>query len=100
MSNAIGAVLGLLLFFGFEVLALLTLLLSAIFGRSSRAFVVFGFVAVLLMLPECLILAWGAGVGSATSGQQAGYSVLLWAIGVFILALFCYAIVGLRKCHD
>jgi len=88
---------GLMLFFGFELAALLILLFAGIFARRQLSFVLAGVFSVMLMLLQCIILIWAAGAASATSGQQSGYSVLRWCVAVFVVALSIYGVRAFKR---
>jgi hypothetical protein len=100
MNEVEGAIAGLLLFVGVEFLALVILMLSAVFARKSGSLLFWGMIAVLLMVGEYVILSWAAGVGSSTSGDQTAYSVLAWAVLVFAASLGIYTIVAFWKCRE
>jgi hypothetical protein len=95
-----GAIGGILLFFGLGLAALLILLLSARFARSVLAVVSWGLIAIVLMVLECMLLTYLAGIGSATSGSQAGYRIVTIAFALFAISVplyFAFALGRVRK---
>ena len=95
-----GAVLGVFLFLILGLAGPIILLLSFLYSRSWAAVISCGVVACVIMVLECLLIDWLAGIGSATGGGQAAYGVLLVAICYFGLCLLFYftgAIIKLRK---
>src|SRR5215210_1126996 len=94
-------ILGLLLFFGLGLLGLTTLILSAIYSRSTIAVIVWGVIASILLVLECVFMIWLAGIGAATSGSSGGMTGIVFLISV--LSLFIYfpaAILRIRKAQD
>ncbi len=90
-------ILGLMLFFGLGLAALVVLTLSAIYSRSVAAIILWGLVAIGLMVLECALLTFTAGVGSATSGLQSGYRILRIVFFVFSVSLAIYFTVAFGR---
>lgn len=88
---------GILLFFGFGLLALIILALSAFCSRTITAVVSWAVVAIALMVLQCMLLTYFAGIGSATSGSQDGYRIVTIALGVFAVSLPLYFLVALGR---
>jgi hypothetical protein len=86
--------MGILIFFGLELIGVGILITSALFAKSQIAIVIWGIVAAILMALECIFLNLMAGVGSATSGQQTGYAFTHYMIAVSALALVIYFVVA------
>ena len=84
------ALAGFLMFFGLGLAGLLVLFLSARYARSELAVVVWGVIAAVLMVLECLVLNALAGLASATSTSQHGYRILSVAVVVFALSQIAY----------
>ncbi len=89
-----------IIFFGLGFIGLVILFLSACYSRSRLAFLLGGAVAAILMVLQCLLLNFAAGVDSATSGRQGGYSLFGGAILVFIVSLVIYFFVALARIID
>lgn len=90
-------ILGLLVFFGLGLLALLILTLSAIWSRSVTAVLIWGVIAIGLMGLECMLLIGAAGIASATSGSQHGYNYFTGALVVFLVSLVLYFSLALGR---
>ncbi len=76
--------------YGLEVAALVVLLISAVFARWLAAVVLGGLLATGLMVAQIALWVLMAGVGSATSGSQHGYSISLGFAVVSVIALALY----------
>ena len=79
--------IGLICFFGLGLLGLGILLFSIACSRSRTAVVIWGIVAAIPMALECALLTAFAGIGSATSGSQAGYRVVAIVFLVLVVSL-------------
>jgi len=93
-------IVGLICFFGLGVLGLGILGVSALHSRSGTGVVIWGVVAAIPLALECMLLTTLAGIGSATSGSQAGYrlvTVVSWVLVVSLVGYFPLALYGLRR---
>jgi hypothetical protein len=91
---------GLICFFGLGLLGLAILGLSIAFSRSRTAVVIWGIVASVPMALECALLTAFAGIGSATSGSQAGYravTIVFWVLALSLVGYFPLALYMLRR---
>ena len=91
---------GLICFFGLGVLGLGILCFSGLYSRSWTGVVVWGAVAAIPMALECILLTTFAGIGSATSGSQAGYrlvTVVFWVLVASFVGYFTLALYRLRR---
>jgi hypothetical protein len=98
-----GIILGILFFFGLGLLALIILTVSAFCSRTVTAVLSWAGIAIGLMVLQCLLLTYMAGIGSATNGSQDGYRMVTIALGVFAVSLPLYFVVALgrvRKKND
>jgi len=87
-------------FWGLEIAALLVLMISLLFARWLAVVIAGGLLAIALMAAHFALWVFLAGVGSATSTSQKGYSVALsFGMGsVVALALyFPFAIARHKK---
>jgi len=91
---------GIFLFFGLGLLGLAVLVLSLLFARRRSAAISGGIAGGILMALQCLLLLLAAGIGSATSGQQAGYRVFGWVIFGCALSVAIYFFIILAKFND
>ena len=86
-----------ILFFGLGILALLILFLVGYFARSRIAIVLGGVVAIGLMTLQFLLIIFVAGAGSAASGSQEGYGLLILPAVLFPICLIAYFSLALAK---
>ena len=71
-----------LFLYGLEVTALVILFASGVFARWLAVVVLGGILAAGLMIAQVVLWVFLAGIGSATSGSQHGYSIALgFAVG-------------------
>jgi len=77
-------------FWGLEIAALIVLMVSVVFARWLAVVIAGGVLAAVLMAAHFALWVFLAGVESATSTSQQGYSVALsfGAASVVALALF------------
>lgn len=90
-------VLNILFFFGLGLFGLCILLLSALFSRKAISLILWGAVASGFFVLECVLLAWTAGIGSATSGSQSGYEFLFRIVAFFIAILTLYGFIVFKR---
>jgi len=91
------ALFGILCFFGLGFLALIILVVSAFRSRTAIAVALWAVIAIILMVLQCELLSGLAGIGSATSGSQAGYRFVTIALWVFGISLALYFAVAIRR---
>ncbi len=84
-------------FWGLEALAPFVLLVSGLLARWLAVVVIGGILAAGLMLAQVALWVFLAGVGSATSGSQHGYSVALSFAGGSVVALALYFPLSLAR---
>lgn len=77
-------------FWGLELLALIVLMLSLVFARWLAVVIAGGVLAMALMAAHFALWVFLAGVGSATSTSQQGYSVALSFGAGSLVALALY----------
>ena len=77
-------------FWGLEMAALIVLVISAFFARWLAVVVAGGVLAAVLMAAHVALWAVLAGIGSATSTSQQGYSVALSFAAGSVVALALY----------
>ena len=91
------ALFGILCFFGLGFIALTILAVSAFRSRTLIAVGLWAVIAIIFMVLQCALLNGLAGIGSATSGSQAGYHLVTIALWVFGISLALYFAVAIRR---
>ena len=90
-------IVGILVVIGFGLLPFIILVCSAIWSRNVSAVLGWAVVAIVLMVFQFMLGVWAAGIGSATSTSQHGYSVVGGALVVYVISLVLYFVLALAR---
>jgi uncharacterized membrane protein len=91
-SQIMGALVGILCFFGLGLLGLAILALSARLSQTRRQVLFWGIIGAGLTAVDSFFLIALAGINSATSSSQSSYHFTGWIVVFFIVCVFAYCL--------